>query len=122
MPVRQIARFAGDLAGSEFAATPRLVERSRTPDLARVTLQLLALGALIGACFWIVRPFLVATIWASAIAVATWPLLLGMQGLLGGRRALAVTAMTLVLLIVLVVPLYLGISMVVDHARQIAEW
>ena len=35
----------------------------RAVDLARVTLQLLALGALIVTSFWIVRPFLVALTW-----------------------------------------------------------
>jgi len=37
----------------------------RPPDLARTILQLLVLGALIVSSFWIVRPFLVASIWAK---------------------------------------------------------
>ena len=49
------------------------MQASRSPDLARTALQLLALGLLIAASFWIVRPFLVASIWACMIAVATWP-------------------------------------------------
>src|SRR5262245_37394584 len=92
------------------------------PDLARTTLQLLTLGALIITAFWIVRPFLVATAWATMIAVATWPLLLHVQAGFWGRRAPAVVVMTGALLVVLVVPFYLGISAVVEHADEIADW
>ena len=56
----------------------------RPLDLARTTLQLMALGALIVSSFWIVRPFLVASAWAAMIAVATWPVLLRTQAWLGG--------------------------------------
>ena len=100
----------------------RFMQSSQTPDLARTALQLLALGALIAASVWIVQPFLVASTWATIIAVATWPLLLRAQALLGGRRSLAVALMTLALLLMLVVPLYLGITTVVDNAKQIADW
>ncbi len=91
-------------------------------DLPRTTLQLLALGALIGTSFWIVRPFLVAFVWATMIVVATWPLLLQAQEWLGGRRSLAVALMTTVLLLVLVVPLYFAIAVIVGHASQLINW
>ena len=91
-------------------------------DIARTTLQLLALGVLIASSFWIVRPFLLALTWATMIAVATWPLLLRAQARLGGRRSLAVALMTSALLLVLVVPLYLGIDTIVENAGRIADW
>jgi predicted PurR-regulated permease PerM len=94
----------------------------RSRDLARTTFQLLALGALIATSFWIVRPFLVALVWATMIVVATWPLLLYAQKWLGGRRSLAVASMTIALLLVLLVPLYFGIEAIVVNARQVAEW
>ncbi len=94
----------------------------RSPDIARTTLQLLALGVLIVSSFWIVRPFLVAFTWATMIAVATWPLLLYAQAWLGGRRSLAVAFMTTVLLLLLVVPLYLGIGTIAENADHIADW
>ena len=63
------------------------------------------LGALIVASFWILRPFLAAAIWATMIVVATWPVMLWFQARLWRRRrALAVAAMTLILLLVFVVP------------------
>jgi hypothetical protein len=54
------------------------------------------------------------------IVVATWPLLLRLQSLLGGRRGLAVTVMTVVLLLILVVPLYLGIAALISGTEEIA--
>ena len=94
----------------------------RSLDLARITFQLLALGILIAASFWIVRPFLIAFTWATMIVVATWPLLLQAQAWLGGKRSLAVALMTAVLLLILVVPLYFGITAIVENAQQIAGW
>ena len=55
------------------------MQTNRSPDIARTTLQLLALGVLIASSFWIVHPFLVAVTWATMIVVATWPLLLHAQ-------------------------------------------
>src|SRR5262249_35821672 len=91
-------------------------------DVARTTLQLLALGVLIAGSFWILRPFLVALTWATIIVVATWPVLLHAQAWLWGKRSLAVATMTITLLLLLVVPLYLAIETIVDNAEQIASW
>jgi predicted PurR-regulated permease PerM len=80
------------------------------------------LGALIATSFWIVRPFLVALIWAATIAIATWPLLLRAQSWLSGKRSLAVGLMTIVLLLILVVPLYFAITTITGNLEQIANW
>src|SRR5262245_65798969 len=98
------------------------MQADRSLDVARTTLQLLALGTLITASLWILRPFLVALTWATIIVVATWPLLLHAQAWLWGKRSLAVAAMTLTLLLILVVPLYFAIETIVDNAEQIANW
>lgn len=87
----------------------------------RTTFQLLFLGALIAASFWVVRPFLAPLTWAVAITVATWPLLLRIQSWLGGRRSLAVVAMTLALLLILVVPLYFSVRAIIGSAERIAS-
>ncbi len=50
-------------------------------DLTHTTLLLLFIGLLIGGSFWILKPFLLALIWAIMIVVATWPLLLGAQSM-----------------------------------------
>ena len=92
----------------------------RPGELTRTFLQLLALGLLLVGSLWIVRPFLIAGLWAAMIAVATWPLLLRAQVVLGGRRWLATTLLTLILLLILVIPLYLGISALVESSDDIA--
>jgi len=91
-------------------------------DLPRTTFRLLALGALIVSSLWILRPFLVASAWATTIAIATWPLLLRVQAWLGGRRSLAVAVMTIALLLTLLVPFYFAVTTIVDNARQIIDW
>jgi len=98
------------------------MQRDHAPDIARTTLQLLALVVLIASSLWIVRPFLLASTWATMIAVATWPLLQEVELRLGGRRVPAVAVMTIALLAILVVPLYLGIAAVVENADRIADW
>ena len=98
----------------------------RTPppsrDLARITLAVLFIGLMIVASLWIVQPFIGATIWATMVVVATWPIMLTVQKRLGGRRWLAVTVMTLAMLLVLVVPLVLAVVTIVDHRDEIADW
>jgi predicted PurR-regulated permease PerM len=55
-------------------------------DVTRATLVVLFIGLLIAACFWILLPFLVAILWATTIIVTTWPVLLGLQARLRGKR------------------------------------
>jgi predicted PurR-regulated permease PerM len=61
-------------------------------------------------------------IWATAIVVATWPLMLRVQAFLGGRRGLAVTVMTLGLLLLLLVPLAFAIAAIAQNADRIVGW
>ncbi|MGH8650331.1 MAG: AI-2E family transporter YdiK, partial [Burkholderiales bacterium] len=91
-------------------------------DLTRITLAVIFIGLLIVACLWILQPFLAATVWATMIVVATWPMMLGVQARLGGRRWAAVAVMTLVMLLLLVVPLVLAIATIVDHADDMVAW
>ena len=91
-------------------------------DLTRTILAVLCIVGLIATSFWILRPFLPAVIWATMIAVATWPLMLRVQGWLWGRRWLAVTVMTIALLLVFVVPFSLAIGTIVANADEIIGW
>ena len=91
-------------------------------DLTRTVLAVLFIGGLIGVSFWVLRPFLAALIWAVMIVVATWPLMRMVQAALGGRRGLAVTVMTLVLLLLLIVPFTAAIGTIVANVDAIAEW
>lgn len=90
-------------------------------DLAQRTLGVLSIGGLIIATVWILYPFLGATIWATMVVVATWPLLLRAQARLWNRRSLAVLAMVLVLLLLFVLPLTLAISTIAANAQEVVE-
>jgi predicted PurR-regulated permease PerM len=88
-------------------------------DLTRTTLAILCILLLIALSLWVLRPFLAAAVWATMIVVATWPLLKSLEQRLGGRRGLAVTGMTLAMLLLLVIPLWLAIDTIADHAEAI---
>jgi predicted PurR-regulated permease PerM len=90
-------------------------------DLTRTVLAVLLMGILIGASFWILRPFLLATIWAAMIVVSTWPMMLKLQHSVRGR-ALAVTIMSGAMVLVFVVPLVLAIQTLVDNTDTITGW
>lgn len=91
-------------------------------DLLRTTLAVFFIGALTLASLWILQPFLPALIWATMIVVTTWPLLLRVQRWLGGRRSLAVTAMTIVMLTVFVVPIAAAALTLIENANEIGHW
>src|SRR4051794_35476429 len=74
--------------------TPRLYS---SRDLTRATLSVGAIGALLFSTAYIVRPFVSAFIWATMIVLSTWPLLIGLQARLWGKRGLATLVMTLAL-------------------------
>jgi predicted PurR-regulated permease PerM len=98
------------------------METSVTKDLTRTTFAVLLIGVLIFSCFWILRPFLPALIWASMIVVSTWPLLLSVQTRLGNRRAPAVAVMTFTMLLIFVIPFSLAIGTIVEQGAQLKGW
>jgi predicted PurR-regulated permease PerM len=91
-------------------------------DIARVTLSVLFIGFLIGACLWVLSPFLAALVWATMIVVATWPMMLAAEARLGGRRWAAVTVMTVAMLLVLVVPLTYMVLTIVENSETIVAF
>lgn len=93
-----------------------------TPELIRTLLIVAAMSSLIVGSLWVLRPFIPSLIWASTIVIATWPLMVTVQRLLWGRRWLAVTAMTVALLLLFFVPLTLAIATVVENADTVIGW
>jgi predicted PurR-regulated permease PerM len=94
----------------------------RDGDLARIVLGVLTIGALMAATFWILHPFLGAIIWAIMIVVATWSPMLRVQKWAGNRRWAAVTIMSFLLLLVLIVPLAAAVVTVVEHVDDVLAW
>ncbi len=91
-------------------------------DIGRVTLNVLFIGGLTLASFWVLRPFLAAFIWAVMIVVSTWPMMRRVEAWLGGRRAPAVVVMTIVMLLVFVLPLVLAVGAMAERAVDAAAW
>ena len=90
-------------------------------DLVRIVLGVLLILLLISGALSILKPFLPALIWATMIVVATWPLLLQLQRALGGRRSLAAAAMTALLFVIVMAPLAVAISTVVQQAARLSN-
>lgn len=91
-------------------------------DLTRTVFAVLFIGGLVTLSFWILRPFLGALIWAVMIVVASWPLMRAVQSLLWGQRWLAVSVMTLAMLVLLIVPFSGAISTIVANVDTIGGW
>src|SRR5512145_901667 len=91
-------------------------------DLAQRTLGVLVIAGLIVTSLWILKPFLPAAVWAVTLVIATWPLMRQLQARLWGSRALAVTIMTIALLLIFVVPFWLAIGTIVTHSDQVLGW
>ncbi|MGH7114785.1 MAG: AI-2E family transporter YdiK [Stellaceae bacterium] len=91
-------------------------------DLVRLILAVLFVAGLLATSFWILWPFLPATIWATTLVVATWPLMLQVQRRLWHRRWLAVTVMTVALLLVFIGPFWLAIATITQNFERIIGW
>jgi predicted PurR-regulated permease PerM len=89
-------------------------------DLTRTTLAVICILLLIVGSLWILLPFLAATVWATMLVVATWPILESLERRLGNRRAPAVAVMTLGLLLLLVIPLWGAIHTIAEHAQELS--
>src|SRR5690242_21073733 len=83
-------------------------------ELTRTVLSVLLIAVLIGASFWILRPFLLSVVWAVMIVVATWPMMLSVQARMRSR-ALAVIIMSGAMVLIFVVPLLLAIQTLLEH-------
>ncbi len=96
--------------------------RGQQPELIRSILVVTILGLLLAFSLWILRPFLPALIWATMIAVATWPLMLAVQKRLWRKRWLAVLVMTVTMSLVFLIPLALALGTIVSHVGDVTAW
>ena len=103
-----------DPVGAPHLVNPR-------QDLTRVTLGVLFIGSLIIASLWVLKPFLPAIVWAATLVLATWPLMLWLQGHTGNRRVLAVLIMTSTLLLLVIVPIWLALSTVITNIDKVGD-
>lgn len=104
----------------ELPELPPLPDGQR--DLVRTMLAVLFVAGLIATSFWILWPFLPATIWATTLVVATWPIMLRVQRQLWGKRPLAVAVMTLALLLVFIAPFWLAVATIIQNFDTMVGW
>jgi predicted PurR-regulated permease PerM len=90
------------------------------PDLPQIVFGILIICGLLAVSLWIFLPFMAATVWATTIVVATWPVLMKLQGWFGGKRGWAVTVMTTLLVLIVVVPFVAGIGALLGHRDDIS--
>jgi len=83
----------------------------------RVGLLLLAVGA----CYTILKPFLLLILWAVIISVAFYPLFSWLKKILNGKGALAATILTLLLLSIIIVPAVILGESLVQGVQQLRE-
>jgi len=88
-------------------------------DLTRNTLAAILVVGLIALCFWVLRPFLAASVWATMIVVATWPWLKALERAFGHRRSPAVLVMTVGMLLLLVMPLWWAIRTIAERSNDL---
>jgi predicted PurR-regulated permease PerM len=94
------------------------MQSEASSDITRTVLLVLTIGVLLVGSAWTLLPFLNGLIWATTIAIATWPALLRVERLTGGRRSTAVAIMTLAMLLVFIVPFALAMGALLDAADR----
>lgn len=81
-----------------------------------VAVALLAIG-----CFYVLRPFLGAIIFAGILVFSTWPIFERLRHKFGGRSSLTALVVVLVLVVALAVPVALSAQSIVAHSSDVFE-
>lgn len=79
----------------------------------------LLLALLLGGCLLVLRPFTSALLWAVVLSFSTWPLYRRLVKVLGGRRTLAATFMTLGMVLVMLLPFVIVGVTLADNVREL---
>jgi len=105
------------MSNNHGAATPGGAPATVTETVIRLAV----LALLIIWCFKIVQPFVIPVVWGMIIAVAIHPLYKRLTGFMGGRRNLAATLITLLLLVALMVPAFMLTQLLVENVASLAQ-
>jgi predicted PurR-regulated permease PerM len=98
-----------------------LTERNFVHRAVEAAIRIGMVALLVAWCFQIVRPFIVPVVWGIIIAVAIHPGYCQLESLFGGRRGLAATACTVMMLAVLIVPTVMLAGTAADSAQALAK-
>ncbi|NML62543.1 AI-2E family transporter [Massilia sp. RP-1-19] len=83
--------------------------------------KLAAISLLTIGCLYVLRPFLAAILFASAVVISSWPLYMRLLAVMRGRRTLAALTMTLSLTFVVIMPLALVAYNLADDVGRFYE-
>jgi predicted PurR-regulated permease PerM len=89
----------------------------RIEQIIRITAMVL----LVIGCLLVLRPFLAAILSAAILCFSTWPVYAFIERKCGARRTLAASAMTLIVIVVLVFPLALVAASYADRIPDFIE-
>jgi predicted PurR-regulated permease PerM len=92
------------------------------PSRIDQVLTLAVLAILIIGCYFVLRPFLSAILWAAILCTTTWPLYVRLHARCGGRDALAAFAMVVVLALLMLAPFAVVGATIADNAERFAQW
>ncbi|MCX7157149.1 MAG: AI-2E family transporter [Rhodocyclales bacterium] len=84
-------------------------------------LAILALTLLGAGCVLVLWPFLTALVWAAILASTSWPAFLWLDRLVGERRTLAATLMTLLVTVVLLGPVVVVAAALADNVAELGR-
>jgi len=88
------------------------------PDRILTVLALALVGV---GCLLVLRPFLSAMLWAAILASTSWPGLLWLDRILGGRRTLAASVMTLLVTLVVLGPVVAATMGLADDVAELSR-
>jgi predicted PurR-regulated permease PerM len=84
-----------------------------------LTIKLLLIVSLLVWCIMILLPFLIPILWGSIMAITLYPFYTRVVKLLKGKKALASSLITALLLVILIVPFVWLVSSVIGSARDL---
>ena len=90
-------------------------------EIINSAILVLCVGALMAGAFAVLSPFIPALVWAAIVVVATWPLLLRLERFCRGRRRLAIALLSFGLLLVIVLPVTLLLSTLINWAPRLRD-
>jgi len=109
--------WGADVGQSETADGDREFVRRAVEAAIRI-------GLLAGLAWWclaIVKPFVMPVLWGAIFAVALFPIFGWLKAKLGGRGGLAATVLTLAALTVLIVPILVLSTSMIDSVQNVTQ-
>ncbi len=92
-----------------------------TRNAVEATIRIGVLLLLVAWCFQITRPFIGPIVWGGIIAIAIFPIHRALLTLLGGRKGLSASLLTVVMLVVLVWPTVLLTAALLDNLQLLSD-